>query len=159
MPKPKSALSPNFSIKRTVRKPSARSKGGIVVTQNRMASEAGARVLKEGGHAVDAAVAAAMTVGVAEPWMSGIGGVGAMLVYEAKTGKIRAFDGGGRSPKTLRPDDYELTGDADAGNLFGWAMVKGNINTVGPKAVIAPRSRPFWHSRTSTMGKSAGATF
>ncbi len=138
MPKPKSALSPNFSIKRTVRKPSARSKGGIVVTQNRMASEAGARVLKEGGHAVDAAVAAAMTVGVAEPWMSGIGGVGAMLVYEAKTGKIRAFDGGGRSPKTLRPEDYELTGDTDAGNLFGWAMVKGNINTVGPKAVIAP---------------------
>jgi gamma-glutamyltranspeptidase/glutathione hydrolase len=138
MPKPKSALSPNFSIKRTVRKPSARSKGGIVVTQNRMASEAGARVLKEGGHAVDAAVAAAMTVGVAEPWMSGIGGVGAMLVYEAKTGKIRAYDGGGRSPKTLRPEDYELTGDADAGNLFGWAMVKGNINTVGPKAVIAP---------------------
>ncbi len=138
MPKPKSALSPNFSIKRTVRKPSARSKGGIVVTQNRMASEAGARVLKEGGHAVDAAVAAAMTVGVAEPWMSGIGGVGAMLVYEAKTGKIRAFDGGGRSPKTLRPEDYALTGDADAGNLFGWAMVKGNINTVGPKAVIAP---------------------
>ena len=138
MPKPKSALSPNVSLKRTVRKPSARSRGGIVVTQNRMASEAGARVLKAGGHAVDAAVAAAMTVGVAEPWMSGIGGVGAMLVYEAKTGKIRAFDGGGRSPKALQPADYELTDQPDAGNPFGWAMVKGNINTVGPKAVIAP---------------------
>jgi gamma-glutamyltranspeptidase/glutathione hydrolase len=138
MPKPKSALSPNISLKRTVHKPSARSRGGIVVTQNRMASEAGARVLKAGGHAVDAAVAAAMTVGVAEPWMSGIGGVGAMLVYEAKTGKIRAFDGGGRSPKALKPSDYELTDQPDAGNLFGWPMVKGNINTVGPKALIAP---------------------
>jgi gamma-glutamyltranspeptidase / glutathione hydrolase len=138
MPKPRSALSPNISLKRTVRKPSARSRGGIVVTQNRMASEAGARVLKAGGHAVDAAVAAAMTVGVAEPWMSGIGGVGAMLVYEAETGKIRAFDGGGRSPKALRPGDYELTDEPDAGNLFGWPMVKGNINTVGARAVIAP---------------------
>ena len=138
MPKPTSALSPNFSHKRTVRKPSARSRGGIVVTQNRIASEAGARVLKAGGHAVDAAVAAAMTVGVAEPWMSGIGGVGAMLVYEAKTGKIRAFDGGGRSPRSLKPEDYELAGGIEAGNLFGWSMVKGNINTVGPKAVIAP---------------------
>lgn len=138
MPKPTSALSPNISRKRTVRKPSARSRGGIVVTQNRIASEAGARVLKAGGHAVDAAVAASFAVGVAEPWMSGIGGVGAMLVYEAKTGKIRAFDGGGRSPKALKPSDYELTDQADAGNLFGWPMVKGNINTVGAKAVIAP---------------------
>lgn len=138
MPKPTRALSPNISLKRTVRKPSARSRGGIVVTQNRMASEAGARVLKAGGNAIDAAVAASFVVGVAEPWMSGIGGVGAMLVYEAKTGKIRSFDGGGRSPKALRPDDYELTDEADAGNLFGWPMVKGNINTVGAKAVIAP---------------------
>lgn len=138
MPKPTSALSPNLSLKRTVRKPSTRSRGGIVVTQNRIASEAGARVLKAGGHAVDAAVAASFAVGVAEPWMSGIGGVGAMLVYEAKTGKIRAFDGGGRSPKTLRPADFELTEEHDAGNLFGWPMVKGNINTVGAKAVIAP---------------------
>ena len=138
MPKPTHALSPNLSLKRTVRKPSARSRGGIVVTQNRIASEAGARVLKAGGHAVDAAVAASFAVGVAEPWMSGIGGVGAMLVYEAKTGKIRAFDGGGRSPKALKPAEYELTDQADAGNLFGWSMVKGNINTVGAKAVIAP---------------------
>lgn len=138
MPKLTRALSPNFSLKRIVRKPSARSKGGIVVTQNRMASEAGARVLKEGGHAVDAAVAAAMTVGVAEPWMSGIGGVGAMIVYEAKTGNIRMFDGGGRSPKTLKPEDYELAGGVEEGNLFGWPLVKGNINSSGPKAVIAP---------------------
>ena len=138
MPKPTYALSPNISRKRTVRKPSARGKGGIVVTQNRVASEAGARVLKAGGHAVDAAVAASFAIGVVEPWMNGIGGVGAMLVYEAKTGKIRAFDGGGRSPKSLKPSDFELTDQADAGNMFGWPMVKGNINTVGPKAVIAP---------------------
>lgn len=138
MPKPISALSPNLSLKRQVHKPSARSRGGIVVTQNRMASEAGARVLKAGGHAVDAAVAAAFTVGVAEPWMSGIGGVGAMLVYEAKTGKITGIDFGGRSPKGLKVEDFELTDQEDAGNLFGWPMVQGNINTVGPKAVVAP---------------------
>ena len=76
MQRPVSALSPNLSLRRTVRKASVRSRGGIVVTQNRVASEVGARVLKAGGHAVDAAVAAAFAVGVAEPWMSGIGGVG-----------------------------------------------------------------------------------
>lgn len=138
MPKPTSALSPNFSLKRTVTKPSARSRGGIVVTQNRMASEVGARVLKAGGNAVDAAVAASFAIGVAEPWMNGIGGVGAMLVYEAKTGKVRAFDGGGRSPKGLKPSDYELSEGFDVGNLFGWPLVKGNINTTGAKSLIAP---------------------
>lgn len=99
MPQIASSLSPNLSLKRVVRKPSVRSKGGIVVTQNRVASEIGARVLKEGGHAVDAAIAAAFAVGVVEPWMSGVGGVGAMLVLEAKTGKVTAVDFGGRSPK------------------------------------------------------------
>jgi gamma-glutamyltranspeptidase/glutathione hydrolase len=57
-----------------VTKPSLRSKGGIVVTQNRIASEVGPRVLKSDGHAVDAAAASAFALCVVEPWMSGIGG-------------------------------------------------------------------------------------
>ena len=138
MPSIASSLSPNLSLKRTVRKPSVRSSGGIVVTQNRVASEIGARVLKEGGHAVDAAVAAAFAVGVVEPWMSGIGGVGAMLVREAKTGKITAVDFGGRSPKGLKIEDFPLAGGHDEGNLFGWPLVKDNRNTTGAKALVAP---------------------
>ncbi len=133
-----SALSPNLSRRRSVRKPSVRSRGGIVVTQNRVASEIGARVLKAGGHAVDAAVAAAFAVGVVEPWMSGIGGVGAMLVHQAATGKTVGFDFGARSPMALEPADFVLTDKRDEGNLFGWPMVEGNVNTVGAKAVAAP---------------------
>jgi gamma-glutamyltranspeptidase / glutathione hydrolase len=138
MPSLASSLSPNLSLRRTVRKPSVRSAGGIVVTQNRVASEVGARVLKEGGHAVDAAVAAAFAVGVVEPWMSGIGGVGAMLVRDARGGKITALDFGGRSPKGLRIEDFPLAGGHDQGNLFGWPLVVDNRNTVGAKALVAP---------------------
>jgi gamma-glutamyltranspeptidase/glutathione hydrolase len=138
MPALASSLSPNISLRRTVRKPSVRSKRGIVVTQNRVASEVGARVLKEGGNAVDAAIAAAFAVGVVEPWMSGIGGVGAMLVYEAKTGRITAIDFGGRSPKGLKIEDFPLAGGVDEGNLFGWPLVVDNRNTVGAKALVAP---------------------
>jgi gamma-glutamyltranspeptidase / glutathione hydrolase len=137
MPKQNSVLSPSLSLQRRVRKPSVRSAGGIVVTQNRMASEAGARVLKEGGHAVDAAVAAAFVVGVVEPWMSGIGGIGAMLVRDARSGTITGYDFGGVSPKALDPADYGVLGGADA-NLFGWPQVHGNRNTVGATAVVAP---------------------
>lgn len=138
MPSVTSALSPNLSLKRIVRKPAVRSRGGIVVTQNRVASEIGARVLKEGGHAVDAAVAAAFAVGVVEPWMSGIGGVGAMLVRDAKTGRVTAIDFGARSPKGLKTEDFPLAGGIDEGNLFGWPLVKDNRNTVGAKALVAP---------------------
>lgn len=138
MPKAQSALSPNLSLKRSVRKPSVRSKGGIVVTQSRIASEVGARVLKEGGNAIDAAVAAAFAVGVVEPWMSGIGGVGALVYRDAKTGKVTTVDFGGRSPKGLRIEDFPLAGGIDEGNLFGWPAVKGNVNNVGPKSIVAP---------------------
>jgi gamma-glutamyltranspeptidase / glutathione hydrolase len=132
-----SVLSPNLSRRISIRKPSVVSKGGIVVTQNRVASEVGARVLKAGGHAVDAAIAAAFAIGVVEPWMSGIGGVGGMLVHDAKTGKVTGFDFGGRSPRGLNVEDFALVPGADA-DLFGWPAVKGNINTVGPKAVVTP---------------------
>lgn len=136
-----SVLSPNLSRRIEIRKPSLRSEGGIVVTQNRVASEAGARVLKAGGHAVDAAVAAAFAVGVAEPWMSGIGGVGGMLIHHAKSGEVSGFDFGGRSPKALNPQDFALVPGADS-DLFGWPAVKDGVNTVGPKAVVVP-SQPL----------------
>ncbi len=138
MLKPKSALSPHLSLKRTVTKPSVRSKGGIVVTQNRVASEVGARVLKEGGNAIDAMIAAAFAVGVVEPWMSGIGGVGGLVYREAKTGKVTCLDFGARAPRGLKVEDFPLAGGVDEGNLFGWPAVKGGVNTVGAKAVVAP---------------------
>ncbi|MGL4239988.1 MAG: gamma-glutamyltransferase, partial [Beijerinckiaceae bacterium] len=136
-----SVLSPNFSRRMRVSKPSVRGAGGIVVTQHRLASEAGARVLKAGGHAVDAAIAAAMTVGVAEPWMSGVGGVGGMLVYDAKTKKVTAFDFGGRSPKALRVEDFALVA-GQSSDIFGWPAVKGGVNSVGAKAIAVP-SQPL----------------
>ncbi|MFM9974362.1 MAG: gamma-glutamyltransferase [Beijerinckiaceae bacterium] len=141
MSSPADFTSPNLSRKMQVRKPATVSQGGIVVTQNRVAAEAGARVLKAGGHAVDAIVAAAFAIGVAEPWMSGIGGVGAMLIMDGKTGKVTGFDFGGRSPKALKISDFELTAGADA-DLFGWPSVKGAVNTKGPKAVVVP-SQPL----------------
>ena len=61
-----------------------------------------------------------------------------MLVHQAATGKTIGFDFGARSPMALEPADFVLTDKRDEGNLFGWPMVEGNVNTVGAKAVAAP---------------------
>ncbi|KAJ4715622.1 Gamma-glutamyltranspeptidase [Melia azedarach] len=78
---------------------------GVVATDDRRCSEIGVGVLKEGGHAVDAAIAAAFCLGVVSPASSGIGGGAFMLIREA-TGKTQAFDMRETAPKAASQDMY-----------------------------------------------------
>jgi len=75
----------------TVRKPLVRSRGGVIATQNRVAGLAAAKVLDDGGNAVDAAVATGLALAAVEPWNSGLGGVGFMLVYSRRSGACRSW--------------------------------------------------------------------
>ena len=74
------------------------SRFGIVAASQTLASQAGARVLEEGGNAIDAAIAANATLGVVEPAMNGMGGDLFAIVYEAKTGKLYALNASGWAP-------------------------------------------------------------
>lgn len=128
--------SPNLARRTVLRKPAARSSDGIVVSHNRRASCVGAEVLRAGGSAVDAAIATSFAIGVLEPWMSGIGGVGAMLVRPAG-GPVTAIDAGARAPATLDPADFPLIEGKD-GDLFGWPSVLEDRNVIGAKAICIP---------------------
>ncbi len=152
MKKRNAGLSPSLSRRQRVTKPATRSQGGIVVSQNRLAAEIGARVLAEGGHAIDAAVATSFAMGVLEPWMSGLGGTGAMLVREAATGKVTVIDFGARSPLALNPADYPLAG-GQAGDLFGWPKVKDDRNLVGATAACAPAVLAGIHTAHKLFGR------
>ena len=76
-------------------------KYGIVATSYVQASQVGARVLEQGGSAIDAAIAANAVLGVAEPMMNGMGGDLFAIYWEAKTGKLYGLNASGWAPKAL----------------------------------------------------------
>ena len=80
------------------------SKNYMVVTANPLASQAGCEVLKQGGSAVDAAVAVQAVLGLVEPQSSGLGGGAFMLHYNAKTKVVQAYDGREQAPAAATSD-------------------------------------------------------
>jgi gamma-glutamyltranspeptidase/glutathione hydrolase len=80
--------------------------GGAVSTVDPEASAAAIGVLRGGGNAADAAVAAAATLGVTEPYSAGIGGGGYFLFYSAKTGRLGTIDGRETAPAAMPFDAF-----------------------------------------------------
>src|SRR5882762_8548248 len=101
-------MADQFSNSQVIRKPAVVSKGGIVAAQSRKAAEIGAQVLADGGDCVDAVIATTFALGVLEPWMSGVGGGGAMVLYRARENRHEVIDYGMRAPASLRLADYPL---------------------------------------------------
>jgi gamma-glutamyltranspeptidase/glutathione hydrolase len=132
------SMSDQFSNAQQIRKPAVASKGGIVAAQSRKAAETGAEVLAAGGDCVDAVIATTFALGVLEPWMSGVGGGGAMVLYRAREDRYEVIDYGMRAPGGIRPEDYPLTGDGAASDIFPWPRVKDDRNLHGPGSIAVP---------------------
>src|SRR5690606_16185805 len=77
--------------------------GGAVSTVDPDATNAALKVLRRGGNAADAAVAAAATLGVTEPYSAGIGGGGYFVHYDARTRRVSTIDGRETAPQA-RPN-------------------------------------------------------
>src|SRR2546430_4453131 len=116
-----------------VQKSEAASSGAMITAEHPLAAEVGARILRDGGNAVDAAVAAAFAMGVVEPITSGLGGV-AWCVVRQPDGTVTTIDGGGAAPARATPDMYELQ-PAGAAGMYGWPATKGDAQNVGYRAV------------------------
>lgn len=127
-----------FSRSQTFHKRAARSAQGIVAAQHRLAAEVGAQVLAQGGDCVDAVVATSFAIGALEPWMSGIGGVGTMVLFRAAEGRAEVIDFGGISPQGLDPRDYPLAAEGRSASLFPWRRVVDDRNETGATAVAVP---------------------
>ncbi len=121
----------------TIRKPAVEAHAGLVASQHYAAADIGARVLTDGGNAVDAAVTAGLAIGTVEPWMSGLGGGGCMLIYVARERAVHAIDFGMRAPRSLDPAEYPLVEGRDS-DLFGWPAVLEDRNVTGPFSFAVP---------------------
>src|SRR6185369_3366774 len=90
----------------------ASGRNGMVAAEHDLASQAGIRILRRGGNAVDAAVATALAVGVVNPTSCGIGGGGFMLVFESATQRVYALDYRESAPAAASRDMFVRDGKA-----------------------------------------------
>jgi gamma-glutamyltranspeptidase / glutathione hydrolase len=124
-------------------------KNGIVATSQPLASQAGLDVLKAGGNAVDAAIAANAMLGVVEPMSCGIGGDLFVIYWDAKSKKLYGLNASGRSPYALNikqfrdlgmtqiPDDGPLSWSVP-GCVDGWAELNARFGTKPLSELLAP---------------------
>jgi gamma-glutamyltranspeptidase/glutathione hydrolase len=120
-----------------IRKPGMSSRGGIVASQNATAARVGAEILAAGGTSVDAAVATAFALAAVEPWNSGLGGIGQLVVHQAGAERAEVVDFGPIAPNGLDPGTFPLTGEVRT-ELFTWAQVVGDRNMHGPLSFMIP---------------------
>jgi len=132
--------------------PTAIGTGGAVATVDVEATEAGLQVLRDGGNAVDAAVAAAAVLGVTEPFSCGIGGGGFLVIYTADDGQVTTIDHREKAPATMQPDSFWANGAPlpfnDArysglsagvpGTVAGWAEALNRYGTKSFRTVLQP---------------------
>ena len=132
--------------------PVATGSGGAVATISEKASASAMAILNKGGNAVDAAVAAAATLGVTDPFSCGIGGGGFMVVYLAKDKRVITIDHRETAPASFspsvflengRPLDFDTTVASGIsvgvpGTVRGWHEALERYGTMSFKQVLAP---------------------
>jgi gamma-glutamyltranspeptidase/glutathione hydrolase len=124
----------------------ASSRRGMVCTPHRLASDAGVAALRDGGNAIDAAIAAVATIAVVYPHMNGIGGDSFWLIYDAAHGRLAGLNAAGRSAAGVDPGWYRAT--------FGDAIAPRG----GPAALTVPGTVAGWWSAHRYSRDDLGST-
>lgn len=136
-----------------IERPVRADRDGMVVSQNKLASEVGAKMLRKGGNAVDAAVATAFALAVTLPRAGNIGGSGYMLIHLAEEGRTVAIDYRSMAPGAATLDAYldtdgKVTGSSKGyrsagvpGTVAGLALAHRKYGKLPWKEVLRPAIR------------------
>ena len=112
---------------------------GMVTSCNPIATRVGREILRQGGNAVDAAVATALALCVAQPSSNGIGGYGGtMVIYLADEKRVTVVDYNCRAPRASTPDMFELKDGWEANNPGQMPAVVDLANFHGAMACSVP---------------------
>jgi gamma-glutamyltranspeptidase/glutathione hydrolase len=124
-------------------------RGGMACTSHPLASAAAAEILRGGGNAVDAAIAAVALLGVVEPYSTGIGGDCFMLMWSAAEQRLVGLNGSGRAPRRATVDAIAAQGHATMpmlgmvavtvpGAVDAWACALERFGSRSLASVLAP---------------------
>jgi gamma-glutamyltranspeptidase/glutathione hydrolase len=122
---------------------------GMACTSHPLATQAAIDILKHGGNAIDAAIAANAVLGVVEPEMNGIGGDLFAIVYDAKTKKLYGLNASGHSPFALTLDEFKKKGLTSIpaygvlpvsvpGCVDGWFALHNKFGALSMQQILAP---------------------
>jgi len=116
------------------------STGAMAATSQPMATEVALQIMRDGGNALDAAIAASAVLSVVESYSSGIGGDCFILYHEASTGKLHALNGSGCSPAAATAEAVRARGHKIMPD-------RGILTVTVPGAIDA------WHTANQSFGK------
>jgi gamma-glutamyltranspeptidase/glutathione hydrolase len=123
----------------------------MVATEQPLASELAIGILKKGGSAVDAAIAANAAIGLMQPVLNGIGGDLFAIVWDPKTKTLYGYNGSGRSP--MGRDLAKLTSEGTAAWAKAGEPIKPHIPPVGSLPVTVPGTVDAWFALHDRFGK------
>jgi gamma-glutamyltranspeptidase/glutathione hydrolase len=128
-----------FDPARAARRSMVLGRGGIACTSQPLASFAAAQMLRDGGTAIDAAVAAAALLGVVEPFMTGIGGDCFLLYWHAADRRLYGLNGSGRAPRAATREAV---------------MAQGHVTMplTGPLSITVPGAVDAWCEALQRFG-------
>jgi gamma-glutamyltranspeptidase/glutathione hydrolase len=115
-----------------------------VATAHPLATQAGMDILRQGGNAIDAIVAAAVALVVVEPYMSGLGGVGFLILHRPGE-ETRVLNFGGHAPARATPDQFTeqskecgIRASLIPGNVAGWFEMHRRAGSLPIERLLAP---------------------
>ncbi|MEM7077618.1 MAG: gamma-glutamyltransferase [Pseudomonadota bacterium] len=125
---------------------------GMIVAAQPEAAQAGARVLMQGGNAIDAAMTAALVQGVVDPQMTGIAGFGNCQIFMPGEGVHTCIDFHGKTPLAATPDMWLDRLEGETRDGFGF-VVRDNVNDLGYQSITTPGSLKAYGEMVERFGR------